>query len=143
MKKILLMAGLAFLISCKDDKKDSATTTSTETSTTTSKAYTEMEGDVAYRGGKVLVYRNGAWVDADGDITVDNGIIVRRTGRVAKDNDEYELEDGVVVRKTGDFFDRAGNAIENGWEGVKKAFKNVRAEVKDALTPDNKEKNPN
>jgi hypothetical protein len=132
MKKILVAAGIVLLMSCNDEKKDSTT----ETETTTSKTYTATEGDVSYRGGKLVVYRNGAWVDADNDVTLDNGIVVRRTGRVAKDNEEYELEDGVVVTKTGDFFDRAGNAIENGWEGVKKAFRNVKAEVKDALTPD-------
>lgn len=141
MKQILLTAGIVFLLSCNDDKKDSKSTTSTETNT--SKTYTAIEGDVSYKGGKVMVYRNNSWVEADGDITVDNGIIVRRTGRVAKDNEEYELEDGVVVTKTGNFFDRAGNTIENGWEGVKKAFRNVKEEVKDALTPDNKEKKQN
>lgn len=137
MKKILVAAGILFLVACNDEKKDSATT---ETQTTTSKTYTETEGDVSYRGGKLVVYKNGAWVDADNDVTLDNGIVVYRTGRVAKDNEEYELEDGVVVRKTGDFFDRAGNTIENGWEGVKKAFRNVKAEVKDALTPDSTNK---
>jgi hypothetical protein len=141
MKKILVIAGMAFLISCNDEKNDSATTTETET--TTSTAYTASEGDVTYRGGKVMVYRNNSWVDADNDITVDNGIVVRRTGRVVKDNDEYELEDGVVVTKTGNFFDKAGNTIEDGWEGVKKGFRKVKEEVKDALTPDNKENNPN
>lgn len=141
MKKILAIAGIAFLLSCNDEKNDSATTTETETSTT--KTYTASEGDVTYRGGKLMVYRSNSWVDADDDITVDNGIVVRRTGRVVKDNDEYELEDGVVVTKTGEFFDKAGNTIEDGWEGVKKAFRNVKEEVKDALTPDNKENNPN
>ena len=139
MKKIFLAAGIAFLLSCNDEKKDSET----KTETTTSKTYTESEGDVSYRGGKVMVYRNNAWVEADDDITLENGIVVRRTGRVAKDNEVYELEDGVVVTKTGNFFDKAGNAIEDGWEGVKKGFKNVKEEVKDVLTPDSKEKNPN
>src|SRR5687767_1461772 len=142
MKKIVLTAAVAFfMLACKDEKKADTTTTATETSETTNKAYTASEGDVSYRGGKLMVYRNNGWVDADADVTLDNGIVVRRTGRVAKDNDVYELEDGVVVTKTGDFFDRAGNAIENGWEGVKKAFKNVKEEVKDAVTPDNKTPN--
>ena len=139
MKKILLAAGIVFLLSCNNEKKDAGTTTET----TTSKTYTASEGDVTYKGGKVMVYRNNSWVEADDDITLENGIVVRRTGRVAKDSEEYELEEGVVVTKTGDFFDRAGNAIEDGWEGVKKGFKKGTEEVKDALTPDNKEKNPN
>jgi|SRR5688500_5081864 len=137
MKKLLVVAGILFLVSCNDEKKDASTT---ETETTTSKTYTAMEGDVSYRVGKLVVYRNNAWVDADNDVTLDNGIVVYRTGRVSKDNEEYELEDGVVVRKTGDFFDKAGNVIENGWEGVKRAFRNVKEEVKDAVTPDSTRK---
>ncbi len=140
MKKILLVATVGFMVSCSDGKKDAETTTETTESTTTT--YTASEGDVTYKGGKVMVYRNNAWVDADDDIRFDNGIVVRRTGRVVKDNDEYELEEGVVVTRKGDFFDRAGNAIEDGWEGVKKGFRKVKEEVKDVLTPDN-EKTPN
>lgn len=133
MKSILMAAGILLLASCNNESKDSTTT---EETTTTSKTYSASEGDVSYRGGKVVVYRNNAWVEADDDVTLDNGIIVRRTGRVAKDNDEYELEEGVVVTKTGDFWDKAGNAIEDGWEGVKKAFRSVKEEVKDAVDSD-------
>jgi hypothetical protein len=140
MKKILVTAGIAFLLSCNNEKKDSGTT---ETETTTTSTYTASEGDVMYKGGKVMVYRNNSWVDTDDDVTVENGIVVRRTGRVVKDNEAYELEEGVVVTRTGNFFDKAGKAIENGWEGVKKGFRNVKEEVKDVLTPDNKEKNQN
>ena len=130
MKKILVVAGILFLAACNNEKKDTATTDQT---TTTTKTYSASEGDVSYRGGKVVVYRNNAWVDADDDITVDNGIVVRRTGRVVKDNEEYELDEGVVVTKKGDFWDKAGNAIEDGWEGVKKGFRKVKEEVKDAV----------
>jgi hypothetical protein len=137
MNKILVTAVLVLLLSCKDDKKGTSTT-GTETTTTTT--YSASEGDVSYRGGKLMVYRNNSWVDADDDVTVNNGIVVRRTGRVFKDNEEYELEDGVVVTKTGEFFDKAGNVIKDGWEGVKRAFRNVKAEVKDALTPDSTHK---
>lgn len=140
MKKILLVATVGFMVSCSDGKKDAKTTTETTENTTTT--YTASEGDVTYKGGKVMVYRNNAWVDTDDDITFDNGIVVRRTGRVAKDNDEYELEEGVVVTRKGDFFDRAGNTIKDGWEGVKKGFRKAKEEVKDVLTPDNK-KTPN
>ncbi len=133
MKSILVAAGVLLLCSCNDENKDSTTTQET---TTTNTAYSAGEGDVSYRGGKVVVYRNGAWVDADNDVTLDNGIIVRRTGRVVKDNEEYELEEGVVVTKRGDFWDKAGNAIEDGWEGVKRGFRKVKEEVKDAVDSD-------
>ena len=133
MKSMLLAAGILFFASCNNENKDATTT---EETTTTSKTYSSSEGDVSYRGGKVVVYRNGAWVDADNDVTLDNGIIVRRNGRVVKDNEEYELEEGVVVTKSGDFWDKAGNAIEDGWEGVKKGFRKVKEEVKDAVDGD-------
>ena len=129
MKKILVVPAIAFLASCNNEKAD----TTTNETTTTTKTYEPGEGDVSYRDGRLVVYRNNAWVDADADVTLDNGIVVRRTGRVVKDNEEYELEDGVVVTKEGDFWDKAGNAIEDGWEGIKKAFRKVEAEVKDAV----------
>ena len=129
MKKILVVAAIAFLASCNNEKAD----TTTNETTTTTKTYEPGEGDVSYRDGRLVVYRNNAWVDADADVTLDNGIVVRRTGRVVKDNEEYELEEGVVVTKEGDFWDKAGNAIEEGWEGIKKAFRKVEAEVKDAV----------
>jgi hypothetical protein len=132
MKKILVAAGILFLAACNNEKSDANTTETT----TTQRTYTASEGDVSYRDGKVVVYRNNAWVDADNDVTVDNGIIVRRNGRVVKDNEEYELEEGVVVTKTGDFWDKAGNAIEDGWEGIKRAFRKVKEEVKDAVDTD-------
>jgi len=132
MKKVLVVAGILFLAACNNEKNDATTNETTTTKTT----YSASEGDVSYRNGKVVVYRNNAWVDADNDITVDNGIIVRRNGRVVKDNEEYELEEGVVVTKKGDFWDKAGNAIENGWGGIKSAFRKVKAEVKDAVDAD-------
>ena len=130
MKKIFVVAGILFLASCNNEKKDATTTNET---TATTKTYTASEGDVSYRGGKVVVYRNNAWVDADNDITLDNGVTIRRTGRIVKDNEEYERDEGVVVTSRGDFWDKTGNAIEDGWEGVKKAFRKVKAEVKDAV----------
>jgi hypothetical protein len=131
MKKMLVAAGILFLVACNNENKDATKTN--ETTTTTTRTYSASEGDVSYRNGKVVVYRNNAWVDADDDITLDNGIVVRKTGRVVKDNDEYELDEGVVVTKKGDFWDKAGNVIEDGWEGVKKGFRKVKQEVKEAV----------
>ena len=53
------------------------------------------------------------------DVTLDNGITVRRNGRVVRDGNEIELAEGEVVTRTGNFFDRAGNAIEKGWDKTK------------------------
>lgn len=126
------------------------TTTTTTTSTSTNMAYTPGEGDVTYRERKVQVYRNGAWAETDEDVRLDNGAVVGRNGRVTREGKEIELEDGEIVNKTGNFFDRAGNTLEKGWDktkaGVREAGKDVgnAAEkagdkIKDAVTDDEKE----
>lgn len=140
MKKILLMAGLtAGILSCSNDTTksdttigDSANNTSTNAANATT-TYTSTEGDVSYRDGRVMVWRNNAWVDADNDMTLDDGTVVRKNGRIVRNGEERELEDGAVVTKTGRFFDKAGNAIENGWEGLKKGTKEAAEEVKDGF----------
>lgn len=130
------------LVACNDNAETTTvdTDTTTTTTTTTNEAYAPNEGDVTYRGEKVMVYRNGTWVEADNDVTLDNGVVVRRNGRVERDGNEVELEEGEVVTKTGQFFDSAGRAIENAWDatkrGVKKAANEVEEEVKDATTRD-------
>jgi hypothetical protein len=96
-----------------------------------------------------LVWKNNDWVAADNDVTLDNGIVVRRNGRVVRDKEEVELEDGVVVNRSGRFFDKAGNVIEDGWDGVKKGAKEakdgikkganeVKEEVKDVFNNDDR-----
>lgn len=160
MKKIFLMAGLAAgILSCSNDTTQSNTAGDSASNTSTNAAnapatttYTAAEGDVSYRDGRVVVWRNNAWVDADNDMTLDDGTVVRRNGRVVRNGEERELEDGVVVTKTGRFFDKAGNAIENGWEGLKKGageaaegvkegFNKAKEGVKDAVTDDDKKNN--
>ena len=39
------------------------------------------------------------------------------------------MEEGQVVSKEGDFFDRAGRAIENAWEDVKAGVKDAGDEI--------------
>ena len=147
MKRIIALAFAAvLLVACNDDAGtdtttvDTDTTTTTTTTTTTNEAYSPGEGDVTYREKKVRVYRNGEWVESDNDVTLDNGVVVRHDGTVVRDGDERRLEDGEVVNRTGQFFDKAGNAIENAWDatkrGVKKAANEVEEEVKDATTKD-------
>lgn len=170
MKKIMALAFAAVsLAACNDSTTDTTTvettdststtitpapdtTTTMATDTNTSMAYAPTEGDVTYREKKVRVYRSGQWADADGDITLDNGVVVSKNGRVTRDGKAIDLEDGEVVTKTGNFFDRAGNTIEKGWdktkEGVKdaanaieKGAKKVGKEAKDLVTDDDKQKN--
>lgn len=145
MKKYLLSAAVAaFLFACNNSAdtktagKDSLDGTNVNPPAVA--VYAPVEGDVRYKGGEVQVWKNGAWVKADADVTIDDGITVRRNGRVVRDGDEYEIEDGAVVTKTGRFIDKAGNAIEDGWNGVKKGWKNAKEEVKDVFKDDKKKK---
>jgi hypothetical protein len=148
MKKafVLAFAGVSILVACNDnqtssinDDRQDTTTVVTDAPPTTYTTYTPVEGDVTYRDKKVLVYRNGAWVEANEDVKLDNGIVVYRTGVVKKDDKEVELEEGVVVNREGDFFDRTGKAMENMWSDIKKGAKKVKEETKEAVTDEEKE----
>ncbi len=145
MKKIITITfAAAFLAACNDNNADNATVDrdsistmdQTTTTTTTSTTYTPVDGDVTYKEKKVMVMRNGAWVDADDDVRMDNGVVVYRTGKVRKDGNEIELKEGEVVNRTGEFFDETGRAIENAWdatkEGVKDAGKALKKTTKKA-----------
>src|SRR5687767_11668362 len=95
MTKIIVMAFAAmfFLAACNDAATDKTTTSDSAQTTTTTTTYTPVEGDVKYEGQKVLVMRNGAWVEADADVKFDNGVTVYRTGRVERGDYEIVLQD--------------------------------------------------
>jgi hypothetical protein len=158
MKKIFAIGLLALSFAACGDADNDDRIESNEmnpdtvaTTTTTTTSYSPVDGDVIYRDEKVFVMRNGAWVEADEDVKLDNGVVVHKDGHVIKDDREIELNDGEMVNKSGDFFDRTGVAIENAWDdtkrGVKKAGKAVgnAAEklgdkTKDAVDGDNDNK---
>ncbi len=84
MKKIFVLAALtATFMACNDSNTGDTTVetdTTTTTTTNTTVQYTPAEGDVSYRDGKVVVWRNGDWVVSDDDVTLDNGVVVRKNG---------------------------------------------------------------
>lgn len=43
------------------------------------------------------------------------------------------------MNKSGHFFDKAGNAIDNGWDATKKRVKKVGNEVKDVFNGNDKD----
>ncbi|WP_317126048.1 DUF6799 domain-containing protein, partial [Flaviaesturariibacter flavus] len=113
-------------------------------------AYAPSEGDVSRHNGKVVVYHNGKWTSSTSEVRLDNGATVNSQGRVTYNGENRDLEEGEHVTKAGRFFDKAGNAIEHGWDatktGVKKgaqavghAAEKVGSKVKDAVTPDKKD----
>lgn len=151
MTKIFVMALTALcLAACNDTASDKTTTAdSTKITTATTTTYSPVEGDVKYEGQKVLVLRNGSWVEADADVNLDNGVTVYKTGRVEKGDYEIELRDGEVVNRSGDFFDKTGNAIANAWDAtkdgvsaagraVKKGVSKVGDKIEGALDGDKK-----
>ncbi len=134
MKKILALAFTACIFAACSDGSTDETATADTVAVVTDPAppvdnaipgYTPGEGDVTYNSGKVQVYRADRWEDAKEDVKLDNGIVIRRSGRVVKDNNEYEWEEGYVVDSRGNVWDRAGNGISDAWDatkhGVKKA----------------------
>lgn len=140
MKKNIVMAFAAALTfaACNDDadtaKVETTADTTQNTTTTTTTTYTPVEGDVKYEGKKVLVLRNGTWVEADADVKLDNGVIVYRTGRVERGDYEIELRDGEVVNRSGDFFDKTGNAIADAWDATKEGASAAGRAVKKGVS---------
>ena len=128
MKKIFVLAIVATsFAACNDAEKTDTTITTTDTvvnvdatpSSDMVTAYNASEGDVMYTDGTTMVYTNGSWVKADKDVTIENGIVITKDGKVIKDDKTVNLAEGEVVNKSGNFFNRAGNAIENGWDATK------------------------
>lgn len=150
MKKILLIFGVVGFVACNNDGNDSTTgttdtsTTNTNTnttvvtdtnttSTTTTTSYSAKDGDVSYRNGKVVVYRNNEWVASDNDVELEGGVVVRKNGHVVRNGETIELKEGETVDRTGRFFDKAGNAIENAWDATKRGAKKAKEEVKEVF----------
>lgn len=124
MKKIIALAVIAAsFAACDTQDKKVTTTEGTDTTgavTTVSTTYTPGEGDVMYKDGKVMVWRSDNWVEAEGDVTLENGIVVRRNGEVRRDDKVVVLHEGETVNRSGNFFDKTGAAIDNAWDATKK-----------------------
>lgn len=134
-KAILAVCAAVLFTACNSgDTNRDATNDSVVTTTTTTehRAYTPADGDVTRRDGKVLVMRNGQWVEADADVRLENGTVIDRNGRVVREGRVIEIREGEVVTRTGDFFDRAGNAIENAWDSTKAGVKEIGRKIGDA-----------
>ena len=117
-----------------DEGIDTTVAVTPVTPSTTSVTYTPADGDVRYTNGKVVVWRNNDWVESDKDVTLENGIVVRRNGEVKRNDDVIVLEDGQTVTRSGNFFDKAGNAIEDGWDATKKGVGKAADATKKGVT---------
>jgi hypothetical protein len=147
MKKLFVLSiiGATALVSCNSENKETTSTTTnsdtTENAAAASTTYVPAEGDVTYRNGKVMVWRNNDWVETDEDVTLNDGVVVKRNGEVKRGGDVVKLEEGESVDRSGRFFDKAGNAIEDAWDATKKGVKKAGEEVKDVFTDDDKKDN--
>ena len=138
MKKILGLAIVSMAIfACNDNQTPSINEDTRDTSSTVIEtppppaavAYVPVDGDVTYRDHKLMVMKNGEWVEAKEDVKLDNGVVIYRNGKVKKDGKEVEIEDGYIVNKEGNFFDKTGNAIENAWDNTKEGAKKAGDEI--------------
>jgi hypothetical protein len=132
MKKIIAISFVAALFAaCNNPEADTTNTEAVDTvntsttNTTTTTTYSPAEGDVTYRNGRVMVWRNGDWVATDDDVTLDNGVVVYRNGEVKKGDKVVVLKEGETVDRSGNFFDKTGAAIENAWDATKEGAKKV------------------
>lgn len=154
MKKLIVVALVATTFAaCGDQNKSEVTTVDTDTSTVvttepttqnTTTVYSPAEGDVTYRDGKVMVWRNGNYVAADKDVTLDNGIVINKNGQATRNGEVVVMEDGEVVTTSGRWYNKAGEGIDDAWDATKKGVrkaanavekgaKKVGEEVKDAV----------
>lgn len=132
--KSLLIPALIGVIFLACNERNTESTNKTETSTHA--AYAPSQGDVTYRDGKLMVWRDAEWKEVDNDVTLDNGLVVKRNGEVVRGDEVVVLRDGEVVDRSGRFFDKAGNAVEDAWDAAKKGVKKAGEEVKDVFTDD-------
>ena len=137
MRKILVLGfAMCLLAACdsyndKNDQDNTDTVSITYDETVTHE-YAPVEGDVIYYNGKVQVYKNDTWVDADEDVKVKDGIIVYRDGRAVKNGTYVVLEDGYIVDREGNVWDRAGNTISDAWNSTKHGVKKAGKAIGDA-----------
>jgi hypothetical protein len=145
MKKTLLVASaLIFLIACNDNSKQTTTTTDSAAlispnpdtqmvdHTRVDNLYAPAEGDIMYTENKLRVRRNNAYVDADNDVTLDSGIIVNRKGEATWKDKTIRMEEGEAVNRTGNFFNKAGEKIDDIWNDTKRAVKKTAKAVDNA-----------
>ena len=138
MKRIFFSVFAAVaLAACGESQTDSTTSADTMTTTeayagNTAGTRTPGDGDVTWQDNRVRVYRNNTWEDANDDVRFDNGVVVRRDGRVVRDGREYEYEDGYIVDRDGNVWDRTGNAMADAWDATKHGVKEAGKAIGDA-----------
>lgn len=141
MKKFFLLALVAAsLVACNSDTSSNSADTDSDTAVVIDSGVVEVpvityhEGDVIRKDGKVSVWKEGNWVVVEKDIVLDNGVVIAPNGNVkSKEGKVIVLEEGAYVNRTGNFFDRAGNAIQNAWDATKTGVSNAAEATKEGV----------
>lgn len=142
MKKVLPFAVAALLAGCNSSSTevtDTDTIVAVLPATDPTIVYTPVDGDIIYKDGKTMVMKDGQWVEVSDTITLENGVVIDKTGKATKDGIVIRLDEGEVVTKTGNFFDKTGKAIDNAWQDTKEAVKDAGKAVGDAAKKVGKE----
>lgn len=131
----MIIAAVILLAACNDSSKTETPTVTMDTDTAklvvtseppatpvppSTTLYVPAEGDVAYKNGKLMVWKNNKYVEADDDVTLEGGVIVKKNGEVTYKDKTVKLEEGQSVSKTGKFFNKAGEGIDDAWQATKK-----------------------
>ena len=148
MKRLFFVAVVAMsLVACDDQQKSTTVVTDstsmdrmnadtsmvrTNPTTTTSSVYSPSEGDLRYRAGKLEIYKNGQFVLAETDVTIDNGVIVRRNGEVVRDGQTVRIEEGGTLTRAGRLFDKAGQGLGDAWDATKTGVRKAGEAIKKA-----------
>lgn len=137
MKKLLTIAAIAATFAaCNNaaNENNADTLVVNQDTAVIVSSPTYNEGDIIKRDGQAQVYTNGSWVALDNDITLDNGVVVKRNGTVVtSDGKEVVWEEGQYLTRTGAFFDRTGAAIENAWDATKRGISDAANATKEGL----------
>lgn len=130
MKKLLFFLSIAALITaCGNGDQKAATpgvdssataTTATDSSKMAAPATTQSVKDsvMQFKGGKVLISKNGTWSELTAAVTTTNGRKVSPDGEVvSKSGKKKKLEEGMMIDKDGQLMDKDGKPLDNtGWE---------------------------
>jgi hypothetical protein len=127
MKKLFMIAAVALAFTACTDEKKTETTGVTDTSSnalmndakaTDSTAMnsdnnmTIANGDIMMKSGKMMIMKDGNWVEMKETTITANGARVMTNGVVmTRDGNKIQLTDGGMVHNNGDIMDYKGKSI--------------------------------
>ena len=131
MKKLLFFLSIAALITACGNGDQKTATTGADSSATTqatpapatdsnkmATAQPVKDSVMQFKGGKVLISKNGTWSELTAAVTTTNGRKVSPDGEViSKSGKKKKLEEGMMIDKDGQLMDKDGKPLDNtGWE---------------------------